>query len=73
MDWSRSSRLLLTRPHHLLHKCNLDPTGGHGITQLGSSSSDKLLSGGATMELKSVFVVISSLFLYEVKFVRDHK
>ena len=30
-----------------------------GITDLGPPSSAKLLSGGATLELNSVFVVIS--------------
>ena len=59
MDWSRSSRLLLMHPHYLFHKCNLDHAGGHGITQQGLFSSTKLLSGGSTMELESVFVIIS--------------
>ena len=39
---------LVDRLHHLFHKCNLDPMGGCGRTQLGPHSSAKLLSGGAT-------------------------
>ena len=73
VDWSRSSRHLLTRPYHLLHKCNLDLAGVRGITQLCPSSSAKLLSRGATMKLKNAFVVISLGRLYEIEFVRDHK
>ena len=47
--------------------------GGCEITELGPPSSTKLLLGGATIELKSVFVVISLGCLYEIESVRENK
>ena len=58
LNWSRSSRLLLTRSHHPLHKCNLDLVGGCGITHLGPPSSAKLLSRGTTIEYNNVSMMI---------------